>query len=143
VVGKSPAGYFDGLAARYPWARFVANVPSVAPYLDAARAGVRPEALGGGFKLKALDYVFRGLPVAALAPAMSGLPMVAGLDAVVADSQAALVREIARCIDDMDFLGAAARSAYNRCQEAFRWEDRGVALAAAMRAMDGGDGAVN
>ena len=140
VVGKAPAGYFEGLAARFPWATFVANVPSVVPYLDAARAGVIPEALGGGFKLKALDYVFRGLPVAALAPAMSGLPMVAGVDAMVADSQAALAREIARRIDDMDFLESAARSAYGRCREAFRWADRGVAMAAAMRAVDTGAG---
>ena len=39
-----------------------------------------PEELGGGFKLKALDYVFHGLPLAILDDSAAGLPLDAGAD---------------------------------------------------------------
>jgi glycosyltransferase involved in cell wall biosynthesis len=108
-------------------------VPSIAPWLDRARIGLIPEALGGGFKLKALDYIFRGLPVAAIRPALSGLPIDPGQDAIVAGDQEGLARAIATRIHDTDFLARAASSALEKCRQAFDWKDRGAALAEALR----------
>lgn len=133
VVGKAPAGYFESLQEKFPWCAFAANVPSIAPWLDGSRIGLIPEALGGGFKLKALDYIFRGLPVAAIRPALSGLPLDPDLDAIVADDQDGLVRAIAERIHDTDFLARAAANALEKCRHAFDWKDRGIALAAALR----------
>lgn len=133
VVGKAPAGYFEGLKEKFPWCGFAANVPSIAPWLDGARIGLIPEALGGGFKLKALDYIFRGLPVAAIRPALSGLPLDPDHDAIVADDQDGLVRAIAGRIQDTGFLARAAANALEKCRHAFDWKDRGTALAAALR----------
>lgn len=134
VVGKAPAGYFEGLKEKFPWCSFAANVPSIAPWLDGARIGLIPEALGGGFKLKALDYIFRRLPVAAIRPALAGLPLDPDEDAIVADDQDGLVRAIAAKIHDTDFLSSAAESALEKCRHAFDWKDRGSALAAALTA---------
>ena len=133
VVGKAPDGYFDGLKGRFPWCKFASNVPSIAPWLDGARIGLIPEALGGGFKLKALDYIFRRLPVAAIGPALSGLPLDPGADAIVADDQDGLVRAIATRIHDTEFLARAADSALEKCRHAFDWKDRGETLASALR----------
>jgi glycosyltransferase involved in cell wall biosynthesis len=133
VVGKAPDGYFEGLREKFSWCEFASNVPSIAPWLDRARIGLIPEALGGGFKLKALDYIFRGLPVAAIGPALSGLPLDPADDAIVADDQEGLVRAVAARIHDTGFLARAAASALDKCRHAFDWKDRGIALAKALR----------
>jgi hypothetical protein len=129
VVGKANESYFAGLAKRYPWAGFHANVASIDPYLQEARIGLIPEELGGGFKLKALDYIFRGLPVAALTPALSGLPIHPAEDVIAADDPTSLVAEIVKRIDDTGFLNAAAASALEACRDKFHWFDRGAVLA--------------
>lgn len=132
VVGKAEQSWFDALAREHPWASFKANVPSVAPYLDEARIGLIPEALGGGFKLKALDYIFRGLPLASVEAALSGVPIDPLTDAIAAADPESLAREVAAKIDDLRFLNQAAASALDACRTAFRWEDRGITLARAL-----------
>lgn len=132
VVGKADPEWFADLARQHPWADFTANVPSVAPYLDRARIGLIPEALGGGFKLKALDYIFRGLPLASVEAALSGVPVDSLTEAIAAADPETLALDIAARIDDLPFLNHAARSALDACRDAFHWRDRGVALAAAL-----------
>ncbi|WP_035614991.1 glycosyltransferase [Haloferula sp. BvORR071] len=132
VVGKADPAWFAALARQYPWASFQANVPSVTPYLDEARIGLIPEALGGGFKLKALDYIFRGLPLASVEAALSGVPVDPRSEAVAAPDPATLAAAVAAKIDDLDFLNHAASRALDACRSAFRWEDRGVTLARAL-----------
>jgi glycosyltransferase involved in cell wall biosynthesis len=133
VVGKADPGYFGRLARRHPWASFHANVPAIEPYLEGVRAGLIPEALGGGFKLKALDYIFRGLPVAAIDEALAGLPVDPLTDTIAAADPAALAAAVVERIDDLEFLNHAARSALAKCRGAFDWRERGVRLAAAFR----------
>lgn len=134
VVGKAEPTWFAELARRHPWARFDANVPSIDPYLAQARIGLIPEALGGGFKLKALDYVFRGLPLAAIGPALSGVPIDPHRDAVVGDDLSGLARAVVDRIDDLDFLNAAAGRALDACRHAFDWSSRGRDLARVLAA---------
>lgn len=129
VVGKADEAYFGELARHYRWAGFHANVASIDPYLQEARIGLIPEVLGGGFKLKALDYIFRGLPVAALTPALSGLPIDPTNDVIAADDPKALVAEIVKRIDDPGFLNGAATRALGACRDQFQWFDRGAVLA--------------
>lgn len=132
VAGKADATYFADLAKRHPWAEFHANVPSIDPYLTHTRVGLIPEALGGGFKLKALDYIFRGLPLAAIETALSGLPIEADTNTITAKDPASLAYAIAARIDNFDFLNTAAKCALDQCREAFRWPDRGAILAQAL-----------
>lgn len=132
VVGKADPAWFAALANQHPWANFDANVPTVSPYLDQARIGLIPEALGGGFKLKALDYVFRGLPLASVEAALSGVPINPATEAIAAPDPESLARAVAAKIDDLDFLNHAAGRALEACRDAFHWEDRGATLAQAL-----------
>lgn len=136
VVGKADPAWFEALARQHPWARFQANVPSVGPYLDQARIGLIPEALGGGFKLKALDYIFRGLPLASVDAALSGVPVDPLSEAIAAPDPETLAEAVAGRIDDLRFLNHAAAGALAACRHAFRWEDRGIALAEALEHPD-------
>ena len=132
VVGKADPEWFAALSRQHPWATFTANVPSVTPFLDAARIGLIPEALGGGFKLKALDYIFRGLPLAAVEAALSGVPVDPATEAIAAPDPASLAQAVAEKIDDLAFLNHAASRALDACRDAFRWEDRGELLGRAL-----------
>ncbi|WP_193212015.1 glycosyltransferase [Luteolibacter marinus] len=132
VVGKANPDWFASLASQYPWAEFTANVPSVSPFLDQARIGLIPEALGGGFKLKALDYIFRGLPLASVEAALSGVPVDPQTEAIAAPDPQTLARAIAAKIDDLPFLNFAASRALEACRDAFHWQDRGETLAKAL-----------
>jgi glycosyltransferase involved in cell wall biosynthesis len=132
VVGKADPAWFAALARQHPWASFQANVPSVTPFLDQARIGLIPEALGGGFKLKALDYIFRGLPLASVEAALSGVPVDPRSEAIAAPDPESLAEAVAAKIDDLAFLNHAAGKALENCRSAFHWEDRGVTLARAL-----------
>lgn len=132
VVGKAAPEYFGGLAKRFPWARFIPNVPSMEPHLRDARIGLIPEALGGGFKLKALDYVFHGLPLASIESALSGLPLTPGEHVIAAGTTADLAREVTAKVDNLDFLNQAAQGALDQCRHSFHWADRGQTLATAL-----------
>lgn len=132
VVGKADPVYFNTLSTRYQWASFHPNVPSIDHYLEGARIGIIPEELGGGFKLKALDYIFRGLPLAAITPALSGLPLDPTQDVISAEDPTSLAKAITLRIDDLDFLNSAAARALDKCRGAFRWSDRGDDLVQAL-----------
>ncbi|MCW1885820.1 glycosyltransferase [Luteolibacter flavescens] len=132
VAGKADPEWFAALARQYPWASFAANVPSMAPYLDQARIGLIPEALGGGFKLKALDYIFRGLPLASVEAALSGVPVDPATEAIAAPDPESLALAVAGKIDDLAFLNHAASRAVDACRHAFHWEDRGELLGRAL-----------
>jgi glycosyltransferase involved in cell wall biosynthesis len=136
VVGKADPGWFAALSREHPWATFTANVPSVNPFLDQARIGLIPEALGGGFKLKALDYIFRGLPLASVEAALSGVPVDPASEAIAAPDPESLAKAVAAKIDDLAFLNHAAQRALEACRNAFHWEDRGELLGKALENPD-------
>jgi len=133
VVGKAAPKYFEALGAKYPWAAFHANVPSMTPFLQGARIGLIPEALGGGFKLKALDYIFSGLPLASIKSALSGIPVDPDVDCIAAATPEELAKAVAAKIDDTEFLNRAAGAAFVKCRDQFDWASRGRLLASAMQ----------
>ncbi|MEM0895545.1 MAG: glycosyltransferase [Verrucomicrobiota bacterium] len=128
VVGKASSTFAEETRRRFPYCRFDINVPSVSPFLNDARIGVIPEELGGGFKLKALDYVFHGLPVALLNGAAAGLPLDLEHDVIPAPNLDALAARIVEVIDDLPFLDSLRANAFTRCEDEFHWRDRGLAL---------------
>jgi len=132
VVGKAEPEYFQALGEKHPWAAFHANVPSMAPFLQGARIGLIPEALGGGFKLKALDYIFAGLPLGSIESALSGIPIDPDADCIAAGTPEKLAIEVAGKIHDTDFLNRAAGSAFMKSRHQFDWASRGRLLASAM-----------
>lgn len=128
VVGKASPDFAHETRKRFSHCRFDINVPSISPYFADARIGVIPEELGGGFKLKALDYVFHGLPIALLNGAAAGLPLDLNHEVIPAPSLASLATHIVEVIDDIPFLDSLRANAFARCEDGFHWRDRGVSL---------------
>ncbi|MGC1304254.1 MAG: glycosyltransferase [Caulobacteraceae bacterium] len=99
-----------------------------------ARMGVVPEATGGGFKLKTLDYIFAGLPVAGLTPALEGVPTEVKRHLIVRDSMTGLVDGICDAMNDVALLTRMRDQAYAEAKIAFDWEERGHRLMSALTA---------
>jgi glycosyltransferase involved in cell wall biosynthesis len=132
IVGKTDETFRREMTSRFPSVDFVGRVPEMSPYLLGARMGLIVEEFGGGFKLKTLEYLFHGLPLAGLVQAVEGLPLRSPDQLLLEPDVPSLINAITGVIDDIDRLEAMRRSSYDRCIEAFRWEDRGQRLFAAL-----------
>ena len=108
-------------------------VDDVEPYFRNARMALVPEVIGGGFKLKFLDYVFGRMPVVTLNDAAAGVPA-AVRDAMLGCADLdELVRTVVERIDDLPTLARLQREALDAARTTFDWSDRGRALLRAVR----------
>jgi polysaccharide biosynthesis protein PslH len=125
VVGDVPKELLAALKARCRATHFHGFVTDVAPFLDRARIGIVPESIGGGFKLKFLDYVFGRVPVATVSQAVAGLSEELRLAMLKNDSLAGLVSEIVSHIDRFDELNRMQERAFAVGKAQFDWNVRG------------------
>jgi hypothetical protein len=128
VVGDMPDDFRRSLEGRYKAARFTGFVQDPAPYLADARLAVVAEPIGGGFKMKLLEYVFNRVPVAALEVCASGLPDAVRAQMVLAPELDGLLRSVLAVIDDPAKLESLQQGAFTAAEGAFDWGDRGRAL---------------
>lgn len=132
IVGQAEAGYLARLAAQYPAVDFTGGVPDIRPYLADARIALVPDLLGG-FKLKALDYVFHRMPIFAMQGAVPGTPLVNGVSIQNYTSHAALAQAVADAIDNIPALNAQQAAAYAACDRVFDWSEIGSFLLHVLR----------
>jgi hypothetical protein len=112
VVGGADRDFLDGLRRTTRATRFTGPIPDARPYLAEARMGIAAERVGGGFKMKTLDYVFHRVPLAALAGTIPGLPVRDGKSALICPDASLLARRIIGVIDDFDTLNRMQTLAY-------------------------------
>jgi glycosyltransferase involved in cell wall biosynthesis len=120
VVGSAEASYIADLRRRYPGVDFTGPVPDVRPYMGQARLALVPDLLGG-FKLKALDYVFNRLPIFAMRIAVPGMALRDGDDIRLFDTHLGLAQGVVAAIDDLPALNAQQQRAYASCNDRFDW----------------------
>ena len=89
---------------------------------------VVPELIGGGFKLKFLDYIFARLPIATLAHATAGFPAAVREATLARDDLESLVRATVEHIDNFRALNRMQECAYSAAESSFDWKDRGLWL---------------
>jgi glycosyltransferase involved in cell wall biosynthesis len=133
IGGRVAPEFRSALEPTLSATRFVGWVDDVDSFLGACRLGVIAEPLGGGFKLKSLDYVFRRVPIAALRGSTAGLPLTAGSELIEAEDHRALVARIVELTDDAAQLEAIAAAALASCRSEFSWSSRGRSLVDAVR----------
>jgi polysaccharide biosynthesis protein PslH len=120
IAGSAPEDFRRGLGDLRA-TTFLGWVESPAEVLASCRVGVIAEPLGGGFKLKALDYVFNAVAVATLSHSAAGLPFAAGSSMIVTDDEASLVDAIVQAIDDPSLLQRTALEALEIATDRFSW----------------------
>jgi glycosyltransferase involved in cell wall biosynthesis len=136
VGGKVPESFVSEFDGRLEATRFLGWVDDLGAVLRECRIGVISEPLGGGFKMKSLDYVFNHVAIASLTGAAAGLPLVAGVDMLEAADERALADAIVAVIDDTTRLEAMATSAIELCSRTFSWDAAGDALVGSVASLD-------
>ena len=128
IVGKVPEAFATEITSRYKAVRLAGFVEDPTPHFRQARLAAIAEPIGGGFKMKILDYVFNGVPVLALGECLSGLPDAVCRHMFVCPDVPALVRRAIALIDDVETLDHAQAQAFEAARTLFSWSDRGEAL---------------
>ena len=132
VVGVIPAPLLSRFQSRFPWVVFRGFVEDLSEEFRHARVALVPEAIGGGFKLKSLDYIFSRVPVAAVAAALNGIPDQLKSEFMVASSVDELLKNIVSTIDDLGRLNVMQNRAFELAEALFDWETNGKRLLQAL-----------
>lgn len=128
VVGDVPGELLATLKSRCAATCFHGFVGDIADFFARARIAVVPELIGGGFKLKFLDYIFARVPTATLAQAATGIPAELQQAMLVSRDLPGLVADIVANIDRIDDLNRMQERAFACGQSLFRWAERGERL---------------
>jgi glycosyltransferase involved in cell wall biosynthesis len=132
VVGDVPDDFLARWQGKLRASRFLGFVDDLAAFLDSCRMGLIVEAIGGGFKLKVLDYVLTRTPVAALAPALGGQEPSVVEHFLICEDAGSLAHAIVEAIDQFDRLNAMQDGAYRAALPLYDWGSNGRRLLAAM-----------
>jgi glycosyltransferase involved in cell wall biosynthesis len=110
-------------------------VDDLAVHLRQARIAAVPEEIGGGFKLKFLDYIFGRVPVATLDHAAAGLPSDVRASLLRSDDLEGLVAQIVDNIQNDRLLHQLHEGALAAASQRYRWADRGITFVNAVLAL--------
>jgi len=135
VVGSMPDGLAEELRRHARATVLHGFVEDLEPLMASARIAAVPEEIGGGFKLKFLDFAFGRVPVATLDGVTAGLPTELRDALVCRPTLKALVQAIVEVIDDDVRLNAMRDVAFEAAQRRFDWTDRGRELMSAVKAL--------
>jgi polysaccharide biosynthesis protein PslH len=135
VVGFVPEPFLSHLRSRFPWAVFRGFVDDLGGELRNARVALVPEEIGGGFKLKILDYIFSHVPIAAVETALNGIPSQLKSQFVVESDIPTLLATIVAVIDDIDRLNAMQNRAFELAENLFNWDVNGERFLEALESM--------
>jgi hypothetical protein len=110
------------ISAEYPTVRFEGYVDDFDTELADCRIGVVYEPVGGGFKMKTLDFIFHRVPLVTGHTSAASLPLTPGHDLEQASSETDLGRVVMSMIDDLDRLNRLQHAAFAACQDLFTGE---------------------
>jgi glycosyltransferase involved in cell wall biosynthesis len=126
LVGRHPNDRVRALLAQ-PGVVGNFDVPSVVPYLEAARVAIVPLRVGSGTRLKALEAMSAGRPVAGTTAGLEGLGLSDGEQAAIADDPHGLAARIVRLCRDDAHARQVAAGARSLVDKTFSWDRIGTA----------------
>ncbi len=110
------------ISALYPTVRFEGFVEVFDAELADCRIGVVYEPVGGGFKMKTLDFIFHRVPLVTGHTSAESLPLTPGEGVEQAHNETELGDKVLSMIDDIDRLNRLQDSAFNTCRDLFTGE---------------------
>ena len=120
IVGRQPTAEVRALAAE-PGVALHFDVPTVVPYLHSARVAVVPVRVGTGTRLKALEAMAAGRPVAGTTIGLDGIGAVDGVNAAIADDPVELAARVVALLRDNDLATRLAAAARQHVEANFSW----------------------
>jgi glycosyltransferase involved in cell wall biosynthesis len=121
IAGRSPAAEVRALE-RLPGVSVRADVPSMIPYFESARAIVVPLRVGTGTRLKALEAMAAARPVIGTGVGLDGIGALDGVNARVADDPDAFATAAIEVLRDDAVAGALGQAARAHVESHFGWD---------------------
>lgn len=128
VIGSIPSDLRLRLASEFPFVSFRGFVPDIAAEMAEARLALVIDEVGGGFKLKILDYIFNRCPIAAVRASLGGVPPDLQRHFLTASTAVELSSLLVNRIDDFDFLNSVQVEAFDAADALFDWDKCGALL---------------
>ncbi|WP_299734776.1 hypothetical protein [uncultured Endozoicomonas sp.] len=113
VIGNSPESFQVQILRDFPFVQFLRNVDDLRPHLKSARIGLLIDEVGGGFKLKLLDYAINSIPIFALNSAVNGSDFESSDVSFVFDKYSELILSMNEEVDNFDNINRASKNAYS------------------------------
>ena len=135
VVGGGDDEFVASQQGRWKATKFTGRVDDLDAELARHRIGLVAEPIGGGFKLKSLDYINRGLPMLVLDGSMSGTGLEPGRHYRSVSALKDMSKAIVESIDDAETLETLASAAAVDCAGRFDWSARGHQFSAALETL--------
>lgn len=121
LAGRSPVPEVTRLA-RPPGISLAADVPSMVPYVRAARVIVVPLRIGTGTRLKALEGMAAGRPVVGTTIGLEGLGAVDGRDMLIADDAIAMAGALVELLTSDERATSLAAAGRAHVEQHFGWD---------------------
>ncbi len=133
IVGRMPPNFAGDLAA-FPNVRVEGEVADISTALVQAWAGLVIDDIGGGFKMKTLDYIFGRVPVFATFKAVKGIGLSHGEHYLGYADFSRLVQGLQEWARRREELEIISNCALAYCTHHFRWDTSGQRLMTALAA---------
>jgi glycosyltransferase involved in cell wall biosynthesis len=130
LVGKDPTAAVRALACDN--VQVTGTVADVTPYLARSRVVVAPLRSGGGSRLKILEALAMGRPVAATSIGCEGLEDLVGRGVIVADTAVGLSDVIVGLLDDPERASVLGQTGHEAVEADHTWD---AALAPLLRVL--------
>lgn len=114
IVGNAPDQRVRRAVLSTPGVVLVGWVPSLTPYLHAARVSVVPVRYGAGVKGKLIRALAAGTPAVSTTVGIEGLDLVPGEDVLVADDAAAMAASLTQLLTDHVLWSRVADAGHDR-----------------------------
>lgn len=114
VAGRMPSDLKERLSISYPSIEIKANFKDLADVMDDVRFALCLERVGGGVKIKTLDYAFRSVPMIALPECMAGTPFLKGQDYLACEDARDAWVQVNKYVEDFEFIGSVSASAFQK-----------------------------
>ncbi|MEM6625616.1 MAG: glycosyltransferase [Pseudomonadota bacterium] len=121
VIGDIPGDFVERWRNKLQATQLRGFVDDLQAELTAYRMGLVIEAVGGGFKLKILDYAFNRLPIVAILAGVAGAEDLHDHFELASDF-AELAEKVIATIDDFNRLNAMHSGAFDVAEGAFDWD---------------------
>jgi glycosyltransferase involved in cell wall biosynthesis len=103
IAGSMPKSFSTRLIKKFSFVKLSLDYSQIDVFLNIARLAIAPDQVGGGFKLKVLDYLYLGLPVFGLEKSMNGINVEAQ-GVIKSNDYPALVDSVLSDIENIDKL---------------------------------------
>jgi len=121
IAGTMPEFFSKLICQKFSFVKLRLNYSNIDDLINISRLAIAPDQVGGGFKLKLLDYFYLGLPVFGLEHSMNGIDSnTIGVDRF--SRYASLVDGVLLSINDIEKLDVMSKSNQNLLRNCFTKE---------------------